>query len=172
MVASNEWLLTRLGAGFYESWYMYWLRDLGKRLVPLSFYVWKLSFKTNLFNCEADPLNHQLVGGLLYASQHNITINNLIDNLHFINTEFAHWLTVHWNQINQPKQIALHCFIPPPSNTSFHLLHLPLKKALDWYRYVCPIMYIGVEYEDQLALVRHDVVRPLWRGSLPSSTAQ
>ena len=35
---------------------MYWRRDLGKILVPLSFYIWGLSFKTNLFNCEADPL--------------------------------------------------------------------------------------------------------------------
>ena len=28
---------------------MYWWRDLGKRLVPLSFYIWGPSFKTNLF---------------------------------------------------------------------------------------------------------------------------
>ena len=46
----------RLGAGFFESWYMYWWRDLGKRLLPLSFCIWGLSFQTNLFNCEADPL--------------------------------------------------------------------------------------------------------------------
>ena len=47
MVANNEW-------------YMYWWRDLGNRLVPLSFYIWGLSFKTNLFNCEADPLKRSL----------------------------------------------------------------------------------------------------------------
>ena len=57
MVANNEWLLARLGQGFFESWYMYWWWDLGKRLVPLSFCIWGLSFQTNLFNCEADPLN-------------------------------------------------------------------------------------------------------------------
>ena len=57
VVANNEWLLARLGQGFFESWYMYWWRDLGKRLVPLSFCIWGLSFQTNLFNCEADPLS-------------------------------------------------------------------------------------------------------------------
>ena len=57
MVANNEWLLARLGQGFFESWHMYLWRDLGKRLVQLSFYIWGLSFQTNLFNCEVDPLS-------------------------------------------------------------------------------------------------------------------
>ena len=36
----------------------------GKKFGPLSFYIWGLSFKTNLFNCEADPLNQDLKGFL------------------------------------------------------------------------------------------------------------
>ena len=43
--------------GFFESWYMYWWRDLEERLASLSFCIWGLSFKTNLFNCESDPLS-------------------------------------------------------------------------------------------------------------------
>ena len=59
VVNYNELLRTTSGCWHRQGiWYMYWWCDLGKRLVPMSFCISGLSFKTNLHCCGKTYIHH------------------------------------------------------------------------------------------------------------------